>query len=63
MQFLTDVAKTLSFESKFLHSDGVVCDSFEGLADAFEADRYMGLWYEIYHSKGEPFQPDTATCV
>ena len=40
----------------------VVCDSVPGLPFTFEADRYMGNWYEIYHSKGEGFQPDSWTC-
>lgn len=45
-----------------LKKDQVVCDSTSGLSFTFEAERYMGNWYEIYHSKGEPFQPDAWTC-
>ena len=36
--------------------DKVVCDRAPGLNFTFEAERYMGTWYEIYHSSGEPFQ-------
>ena len=43
-------------------SNDVVCDSVQGLSFTFEPERYMGNWYEIYHSSGEPFQPDSWTC-
>ena len=63
MQFLTDTAKASVFGLQHLESDSVVCDPVTGLPDAFEADRYMGLWYEIYHSANQPFQPDAWTCT
>ena len=31
-------------------SEPVVCDSVAGLNDEFDAARYMGTWYEIYHT-------------
>ena len=43
-------------------ADTVVCDQVQGLPFTFEPERYMGNWYEIYHSSGEPFQPDSWTC-
>ena len=62
---LANIAKTFGL-SKLLptsdSSNAVVCDATSGLSFDFEADRYMGTWYEIYHSKGEPFQPDSWTC-
>ena len=57
------MAKTFGISSMVQKSDKVVCDTTEPLPFAFEADRYMGLWYEIYHSSGEPFQPDSWTCT
>lgn len=42
--------------------DKVVCDKVEGLPFKFEPERYMGNWFEIYHSASEPFQPDSWTC-
>ena len=60
---LANIAKTLGVANFWgLKKDNVVCDTLEGLPFAFEADRYMGNWYEIYHSKGEPFQPNSWTC-
>ena len=41
----------------------VVCDSVAGLNDEFDAARYMGTWYEIYHTQNQPFQSDDAKCV
>ena len=43
--------------------DPVVCDSgnITGLP-SFDAERYMGNWFEIYHTKNQPFQPDSWTC-
>ena len=45
-----------------MEKNDVVCDSVSGLPFPFEADRYMGSWYEIYHSANQPFQPDSWTC-
>lgn len=39
-----------------------VCDTMTPLSFALEAERYMGSWYEIYHSAGEGFQPDRWKC-
>ena len=30
----------------------VVCDNVPGLIGDFQAERYMGRWYEIYHTMG-----------
>ena len=60
---LATVAKTLGVSAFWpLKKDKVVCDTVEGLPFAFEADRYMGTWFEMYHSKDEPFQPNSWTC-
>ena len=34
---------------------GVVCDTVPGLNFNFEAERYMGKWYQIYHTQNQPF--------
>jgi len=60
-QMLATLAKTVGLGS-LLKKDKVVCDSFDPLPFALEAERYMGNWYEIYHSSGEPFQPDSWIC-
>ena len=39
------------------------CDTIYPLPFAFEADRYMGTWYEIQRSHGSPFQPDSFNCT
>ena len=45
-----------------LNKDPVVCDTVEPFAN-FDATAYMGLWYEIYHAKGQSFQPDSWICT
>ena len=40
----------------------IVCDTVDPL-DSFYPDRYMGTWYEIQHSMGQPFQPDSTSCT
>ena len=54
---LANIAKTFGLSKLMPTSDSnsVVCDATSGLSFDFEAARYMGTWYEIYHSKGEPF--------
>ena len=59
---LANIAKTFGLSKLLPKSDSVVCDTNSPLPFNFEAARYMGTWYEIYHSKGEPFQPDSWTC-
>jgi len=39
------------------------CDTVSPLPSPFEADRYMGTWYEIQHSSGAAFQPDFFDCT
>ena len=56
---LTKAATYLGLRKK----DPVVCDRQSGLDFTFEPEKYMGTWYEIYHSSGEPFQPDSWTCT
>ena len=58
---LATLAKATGLSSLF-GKDKVVCDTVEGLPFSFEPTRYMGNWYEIYHSSGEPFQPNSWTC-
>ena len=55
---LSDISRTLVADTQ-----PVVCDSVTGLAEDFEADRYMGKWYEIYHTQNQPFQSDNWKCV
>ena len=43
-------------ESVSTTMNGPVCDTVEPLP-SFDADRYMGTWYEIQHSKGAHFSP------
>ena len=60
---LSSIAKTFGVsELVGKKHNKVVCDAVLGLDQPFEAARYMGNWFEIYHSKGEPFQPDSWTC-
>ena len=54
--------------SKFLASASVQenntkCDTVYPLSFAFDAARYMGTWYEIQHSHGAFFQPDSFECT
>ena len=42
--------------------NSVVCDPVEPLA-SFELSRYMGTWYNIQHSHGAAFQPDSFDCT
>ena len=44
-------------------NSSVVCDDVTGLPFKFEAERYMGTWYETYRTAGMPFQPDGNTCT
>lgn len=59
---ITAVAKAFGINNVFGKKEAVVCDAVEGLDFTFEPARYMGDWYEIYHSSGEPFQPNSWTC-
>ena len=54
----------MGFLAKFLNTDPntIVCDQVEQMA-SIDADAYMGLWYEIAHSAGQGFQPDSWTCT
>ena len=58
---ISNILKTFGV-SALNKKDKVVCDDVKGLPFTFEADRYMGSWFEIYHSRSEPFQPDSWTC-
>lgn len=40
-----------------------VCDEIEPLKEPFDAERYMGLWYEINNTRGIPYQPDWFNCI
>ena len=42
--------------------NSTVCDNPAPLTD-FNAQAYMGTWYEINRVPWEPFQPKTETCV
>ena len=33
----------------------VVCDQVVAMDTVFDASRYMGKWYEIMHTKDQPF--------
>ena len=61
---LSSISHKLFFPINYSLNEGrIICDDVPGLPFKFEANRYMGTWYEIYHSKGEPFQPDSWTCT
>ena len=55
---LSDISRSLVADKQ-----PVVCDSVTGLDEDFEAERYMGKWYEIYHSKNQVYQSDSWKCV
>ena len=42
---------------------GAKCDPVEPLAQKFEPERYMGLWYEINNTSRISFQPEWFMCV
>ena len=42
--------------------DLIVCDTVPGLA-SFEAERYMGRWFSIWHAKDIPFQSEDDLCI
>ena len=46
------LSKLLAFNSV---QDNIVCDNVQPLSNPFEADRYMGTWYQIQHSSGAIF--------
>ena len=58
---LASLSKSLAYFG--VSSNKIVCDTVEPLAAPFEADRYMGTWYEIQHSTGASFQPDFFKCT
>ena len=61
---LASIAKTtLSYFTLSPGADNLTCDMVEPLSAPFEADRYMGTWYEIQHSTGAAFQPDFFKCT
>ena len=41
----------------------IVCDTVEPLSTPFDAVSYMGTWYNIQHSKGAAFQPESFECT
>ena len=55
----------LSNIARFLYGaqTATVCDPVEPMTAPFEADRYMGTWYNIQHSTGAIFQPDFFDCT
>ena len=59
---LASVGKAAAAVVGWGKKDKVVCDRAPGLNFTFEPERYMGTWYEIYHSSGEPFQPNSWKC-
>ena len=61
---LSSLFKTYAAVKSF--TDGpktTVCDTVEPLTEPFDAAAYMGTWYEIQHSAGAPFQPDSFDCA
>ena len=38
------------------------CDAVEPLADGFDAERYMGLWFQVWHTKAAPWST-SASCT
>lgn len=52
-----EIEKVLEARCEFEH-----CDVVEPLADGFEAERYMGKWYQVMHTKTSPWQT-SATCT
>ena len=43
-------------------NEPVVCDAVPGMAN-FEAEKYLGRWYSIYHASDMPFQSENDKCV
>ena len=62
---LSEISRSLAAVKENFQVDKqkVVCDTVTGLAEGFEADRYMGKWYEIYHSQNQVYQSDSWKCV
>ena len=58
---ITSLSKLLAFST--VQENAHKCDPVSPLEFAFEADRYMGTWYNIQHSHGAAFQPDSADCT
>ena len=52
-----EIEEILEARCEFEH-----CDVVEPLADGFEAERYMGKWYQVMHTKTSPWQT-SATCT
>ena len=52
-----------SISKTFAAPNSVVCDTIEGLPFDFEADRYMGTWFEYAHSANQRFAPDSNVCT
>merc|ERR1719333_1305629 len=50
------------FLQTMAQENAVVCDTVPGLPFIFEADRYMGNWYNQMHAKDQPFQSDSWVC-
>ena len=57
------VSQTLAATKLFPTNGNVTCDTVEPLATPFDAEAYMGTWYDIQHSTGAAFQPDYFDCT
>ena len=60
---LSAITKAVSLFSASETLQSTVCDTVEPLAEPFDAERYMGLWYDIQHSSDVFFQPPEADCT
>ena len=64
---LSALTKFLAFtqqdDSVVSKKEPVVCDQVPTMDAVFDAERYMGTWYEIMHTQNQPFQSDHAKCV
>ena len=47
----------------FKSSKKIICDNVPPLPMGFQAERYMGKWYQLYHSKNQRYQDDSWACT
>ena len=56
---LSALTKFLAFtqqdDSVVSKKEPVVCDQVPTMDAVFDAERYMGTWYEIMHTQNQPF--------
>ena len=54
-KFLAFTQQDAQDAQEVTRKEPVVCDQVIPMDAVFDAERYMGTWYEIYHTQNQPF--------